>query len=1060
MLTVYKASAGSGKTFRLVVEYLKLLLKGERNYRHILAVTFTNKATAEMKERVVEQLGQLASGKDTVYKKILAGETGMEEAAITQKAAKVLENILFDYNRFAVSTIDKFTQRVIKAFNREAGISPDFQIELDNGLIVDEAVDKLIASIGDNKALKVWLEDFISEKIRNNRNFSIEKDLKSLGTELFREKLQDKLATLNTFFSQPDNRKRYLEMLNGKIYGFEKTIREMAVAIENEYTAAGFSSDDFSNKLSGVAGFIRKTAMGTIPEEFGARTLDAAESDEKWIVKTHKRRNELLSLVNQSLNPLLNRLISYYHDNSESYFTAKAIKNSWYTMAVLLDMSNQIQTLNREKNILPLANSNLLLKSIIDGNETPFIYEKTGNAYQFFMLDEFQDTSGMQWENFRPLIGNSLSTGNTNLVVGDVKQSIYRWRNSNWNILASSIFNDFPGFDTEAYTLNSNHRSDEYIVKFNNSLFPVFVNQLADSETLKPVIDEYRPVFDSIYGDVLQNTAKAAKESGCVRVEFIGNDENNFKEESLERLACQVKTLQDNGFAAGEIAILVRTNVQGAEIVSYFMDIAGKPENESYNLKVLSNESLFLRSSPAVNFVVNIIRFLTNREEKMTRATLLHLYETLFDAGQSSVVQAAQWYQNIDWEPIFDQKILPLINRISGKVLTSSTDEIITRICAETGLFSHSPSIPFLQALIDKSAEIRKNMNNDLSNFLLWWDEKGQSESVRINEEVDAIRLLTIHKSKGLEFRAVLIPFFDWKLADFRRNILWCVPGEKPFNDVPLVPLSFGSILEKTIFAREYYHEYFNVLVDNINLAYVAFTRAKSVLMINLPVGGSKGTISQYFEKALDELMQKPDNSFLRRTSDTVLKAGELPSSEKLPVSQANAGATVWHFTPFDSRLGLRTDSEDFLQEAGGGITRKNLGKAIHSILSDIKSLEDVEESLRKAELAGILQSGELETVRAEINKMTRHPATANWFDGTYKVLNEKQLLTKTNVYRPDRIMIKGSEALVVDFKTGSKKPFHQSQVKKYCQVLTETGIQNVTGFLWYIQSNEIERVS
>jgi ATP-dependent exoDNAse (exonuclease V) beta subunit len=1053
MLTVYKASAGSGKTFRLVVDFLKLLMKDERNYRHILAVTFTNKATAEMKERVVEQLSFLAAGKETSYKKILSEETGLPEEILAEKSGKVLENILFDYNRFAVSTIDKFTQRVIKAFNREVGITPDFQIELDNELIIDEAVERLISSIDTNKALRLWLEDFIEEKIRNNKNFAVEIDLKNLGKELFKERLQTKLTDLISFFNNPASRKNYLEMLNKNIFAFEKHLVSLATEIVKKYSSLGYSADDFSYKSGGVAGFIEKTAKGTIPEELKVRTLEAAESEEKWIAKKDGKK-ELMPLVTSNLKPLLSQLVTYYNSHSKLYFTAKAIKKEWFTLAVLLDLNEEITNLNREKSILPLASSNLLLKSIIDGNETPFIYEKTGNTYHHYMLDEFQDTSAMQWENFRPLIGNALSMGASNLAVGDVKQSIYRWRNSDWNILASKIYNDFPGFEIDAVTLDHNYRSDERVVSFNNAFFRAFIKHMAANENLHPVIEQYQPILEALYADVGQKPVKSEKGNGFVKIEFIEDDDIGFKDNSLEKLAGQIKLLQDNGFSAGDIAILVRTNLQGEEIVNYFLETAHLPENEKYNLKVLSNESLFLRTSPAVNFVVGIIRHLINKEDRLTKATLLQLHSHLFSLEENV------WYENQNLETEFENRFKSDIIKLEQDVLTSSIDEILIRICEKFGLFNLAPALPFLQALIDKAAEIRKKMTNDLSNFLLWWDEHGQSESVQINEEVDAVRLLTIHKSKGLEFKAVLIPFFNWKIGENRQNIIWSTPLETPFSDAPLVPLSFGPSLGKTIFSSDYYHEYFNIVVDNLNLAYVAFTRARSVLMVNVPQKNTKSNIGYFFEKTLNEMTEQASFEPTWKTGSKVFESGKLPVSEKKEIPEVPRENIRWHFTPFDNRLKLKTGNDDFIEVLKDGKTRKNLGKIAHQILSEIRVAADFDIALEKAAQKGELLPSELEMIKSEINNMLNHPYAKNWFNGNYEIYNEKQLLTPFNIYRPDRIMVRNNEAVVVDFKSGASiKAIYYEQVKRYCLTLIESGITNVTGYLWYLPTNEIEKV-
>lgn len=1066
MLTVFKASAGSGKTFRLVVEFLKLLLRDEHNYRHILAVTFTNKATAEMKERVLYQLAGIAAGESASYQKTLLEETEWSDTELKSKAAEILENILFDFSRFSISTIDKFTQKIIRSFNREVGITPDFTLELDSELIIDEAVDRLIAGIGNNQPLQAWLEGFIEEKIRNHRNFSVEKDLKSLGRELFRETLQNRLGELQNFFADPARKQSYLDMLNSIIYSLESKIFTIAGKMVSGYTSHGFTADDFSGKSRGIAGFIEKIAGRFMPAEISRSAYNAAESEDKWVTRTHPRRAEITALVRNELLPGLNELIQHYQDNIQFYLTAKAIKSEWYTLSVLLDLSREIDSLNREKSVLPIASSNALLKAIIDGNDTPFIYEKTGHYYRHFLLDEFQDTSVMQWENFKPLIANGMAQGSFNLAVGDVKQSIYRWRNSDWSILAARVFSSFQGYRVNEIQLDKNYRSDERIVQFNNTFFESFIGQIQEIEKLKPVMDHYRPVFGSIYADLRQKQADVGNKDGFVAAEFIHAEEETFNIQSLRRMTDRIKQLQDAGIKAGEIAILVRKNDQGAEVVQYLMNQSNLAENSGYNLKVLSNESLFLSSSPAVNFVIAVVRNLANRDDLLNRAVMLHLHdwltrkEILPVRTNTPSPGSGAWYYASNPDELFNTTIAPGISEVSKDLLTSGIDEIIIRICHVFGLFEISDSLPYLQALMDKTSAVKKNKTNDLSGFLEWWEEKGYKESVQVNEQTDAIRLLTIHKSKGLEFKAVLIPFFSWKLVDYKNNILWCSPATAPFHEAPVVPVAFREQLAGTIFSDAYYLEYFNQLVDNINLAYVAFTRARSILIIHSPAGNTATTVGGFFEQTIREMAGNGQFDPDWKCDAACFESGSFETITPKHHHSMPENIRRWTYHPFGDRLLLHAGKESLSERIELGTTPIERGNLLHAVLSEVKTSGDVENAVQRARLQGLLSEETALAVKSKLTDMLSHPLAAGWFDGSYSVWNEKDLLTPENIYRPDRIMISGNQAVVVDFKSGeSKKTEYHRQVLKYCDILLNAGISDVTGYIWYTNNNHIERV-
>lgn len=482
MLTVYKASAGSGKTFQLVVEYLKLLLKNPQNYRHILAVTFTNKATNEMKTRILETLNQIASGDESNYIAEIQKENHLTEEQIRKNAKLVLKNILHDYNRFSISTIDSFTQRTIKAFNRELGISPNFRLELNSEMILAEATDRMLAKIDKDKKLLSWLQDFSKEKIEDSYSQRIEDNIKALGNELFKENFQ-------LFF--PDDSESVYSREN--LIEFGKELQQIKIHFENHLKTLGkkgmsiiaengLTIDDFSYGQTGVAGYINNVAEIGYKEP-GSRVLAAEADAAKWYTAKSMEKKTIHALAEAQLQPLLSEIIDYLSNNSEQYFTAIVVLKQLRMLGILTDLKEEIKLLLHEKGILQMSDSNLLLSKIIGQSDSPFIYEKTGSYYNHFMLDEFQDTSGLQWHNFKPLIINSLSEGNKNLLVGDVKQAIYRWRNSDYRILAEQIHFDFSESQIKEIQLEKNWRSDKNIIGFNNNIFENLKNIFADNLT-------------------------------------------------------------------------------------------------------------------------------------------------------------------------------------------------------------------------------------------------------------------------------------------------------------------------------------------------------------------------------------------------------------------------------------------------------------------------------------------------------------------------------------------------------------------------------------------------
>lgn len=1085
MLTIYKASAGSGKTFQLVVEYIRLLLENPNNYKHILAVTFTNKATAEMKTRILEQLDLLAGNEPSDYIQHLQKGNNHTEEFIRNRAKIVLKNILHDYNRFSINTIDSFTQKTIKAFNRELGISPNFTVELDSDMILAEATDRMLAKIDKDKKLLGWLKDFSKEKIEDNYSQRIEEDIKALGKELFKENFQ-------VFF--PEDSESVYSRKNLNSFGkelkklkneFENTLKNLGKKAIETIAQNGLSIDEFSYGKTGVAGYLLKISEGDTTEG-GKRVLDAAEDSEKWYTKKSEKKVEIHALAENQLRPVLLEILSFFQQKGEEYFTVLAVLKQLRMLGILTDLKEEIKNLLHEKSILQMSDSNLLLSKIIGQSDSPFIYEKTGSFYHHFMLDEFQDTSGLQWNNFKPLVKNSLAEGNKNLLVGDVKQSIYRWRNSDWKILAEQIHSDFHPDQLKEKTLADNWRSDKNIIDFNNAFFENLKTVFEEIQfrAIEDVEDLFIGKFRNIYDSITQTPGNSeSKVKGFIKIRFLPSED--FKENSENLLIEQVKQLQDKGLKASETAILIRTNKEGTAIVERFLQAAKRPENAKYNLSVLSNESLFLHASQSVLFVINTVKLIIDSENEIAKVALLSLWENwlkpeLHQRGklintknnQIEIHFSSEENQPLykDYSSLFETELISKIDEIKQKVLLTSLDETITQIASVFQLFDVETELPFIQALIDKAGELKSSLSNDLSNLLFWWYEKGYKTSVNVNEDLDSIRLLTIHKSKGLEFKAVLLPYFDWrttKNGNFA-PILWCQPKTKPFDQFPLLPVQAGSNMKKSLFKQEYNEEIVNNYIDVFNLVYVAFTRAKSILVVHCPeIKESKSNsndtskpIHFLLNKALEIMTEtgKFDDSWQENKS--IFKYGEIETDDSYKIASKSVFIKNYRFNDFGERIKLRLSGEDFLSENKEHHSVKNTGKLIHEILSEINTQADINKACETAFKNGKITETERKEIEVSLQKSMEIKEIDDWFNGTYSILNERSILTPDKMLRPDRIMIQGNRAVVVDYKTGEKKlDNYKWQVKRYAEKLKETGLEKVEGYLWYITLGDVEKV-
>lgn len=1107
-LKVYKASAGSGKTFRLAVEYMKLALTGATTYRHILAVTFTNKATAEMKSRIIGELHALSKGNPTVYMEVLTRELGWPPERVEAQSKQVLKRILHDYSRFSISTIDSFFQRVIKAFNRELGINAAYNVELDENSILEEAADRLIQSVEEDTKLLDWLNSFASEKMRDGKGWNLKNDIMRLGSEIYNETFKSLDDRVYEKLGDRAFLRAYREKLADLIRKYETGLQNLGKEGLNILALENLDPDEFKGKKNSPANAFRRMKEA---EYNPSRTIrNAANDPSAWVTAAEKepKKSQLNSVALNKLMPKLQEAIGLIDREKRNYTTAKLILAQLYTLGILIDLRKAVKDLCREKGIILISDSGHLLRNVIADSESPFVYEKTGSVYSHFMIDEFQDTSGQQWNNFRPLIGNSLSENNFGMVVGDVKQAIYRWRSGDWRLLAAKLSDSFPAFGVRNEVLNSNWRSHGKIIRFNNTVFGLipelmqrdFENGWQEANIHQNPIEISIP---EIYADSIQQVSnREVEDLGYVRVRFLDlkkDQKKNNEEQTLNELVESVKLLQDKGVKPFEMAILVRDKKQARLISNLFLQLKGLPENRNYNFDVLSGESLFIENSDVICFIISLLTGFLNPQDQIVRAELNFLYYSkicprLRESGNEPILhqQSATGSQTnqigqpetTEANDPFNQPESLLIEFISGSELEELISgkpilELIYSLCDRFLLFKLTDELAYLQAFIDQISVFERNHSSDLTSFLNWWDENSEKFTIPVSDSINAIQVLTIHKSKGLEFSHVFVPFFNWPVippsSPDRAPLLWCFPDCEPFNEMEIVPVRYKNDLAESIFYREFYTEKFNTLVDNLNLMYVAFTRAKAGLWVWAPADDSLNTVGSILRKAVDQQaslnpakLSANDSLSLAAGLDPeqqLLEIGEIDQTTVNGLTSGNKPVDVrlesFEFADFRQFLKIRQRGEDFFTQDDKRQTGINKGKLIHEILSIIETGTDVDKALKRMVSEGKIGSDEAVKVQAEISELISDPEVKSWFDGTYRIVNERNILTgKNGIKRPDRIMIGPEDVVIVDYKSGDvESESYKSQVRSYIRELTDCGYPQVSGYIWYTKTNRRVRV-
>lgn len=1037
-LTVYKASAGSGKTFRLATEYIKLLILNPQAYRNILAVTFTNKATEEMKERILSQLygiwKRLPDSKNYIEK--VTEELNVSEELASQRAGEALKNLIHNYNYFRVETIDSFFQSVLRNLARELDLAANLTVGLNDVQVEEQAVDELIDELSTTSTLLFWIIDYIKENIEDDKSWNVIGQIKDFGRTIFRDYYKCESDNLKERFKTPDFFKDYTTAIQNIKKNARDRMTQYAETFFDTLAENGLTPDSLSNKQRGIASYFKKL-KGTDWSNKNCQNSTLAkhlDTPMNWAPKNSADRQLVIAIADEVLLPLLRDTENERERQWKRFVSAEVTLRHLNQLRLLGNIEERVISLNKEANRFLLSDTQVFLHNLIDGSDSPFIFEKMGTQLEHIMIDEFQDTSTVQWENFRILLNETMSRG-TNLIVGDVKQSIYRWRSGDWRLL-NGIENLFHQEQLKVEDLDTNYRSSRRVIEFNNRFFTTA--QQIEYQHEQEINPKEASQLSNAYAKVVQQIPQEKPEEGLVRITLLPKED--YEEQMMTQIIQTVDELRSQGIAENKICILVRANRHIPLIADAFMQ--QRPE-----VNIVSDEAFRLDSSLAVCTLIQALHALIHPEDALCKANLSKAYERINGC--------------LDLE-------LPLDQRLLNLPLMDLTERLFSIFHLER-LKNESA---YVCAFYDQMSKFLQDTGSDIDAFLRCWDDSIHEKTIQ-SDQINGIRLISIHKSKGLEFDNVIIPFCDWSI-EMRGNTIWCKPTEEPFSRLPLVPVDYSSRLEGSIYAEDYAHEHLQICVDNLNLLYVAFTRAAHNLFV---IG--KRNASNSRSTLIQEVLTEWGTEMGEASEPVIYEEGQLLVRQEKE-KQATANKLLLPVTPtpvaiqsFKTKTVFKQSnkSRDFINDNDDDDHKEQvryikMGNVMHNLFSTIHTTADIPQVLRELELGGVLYDEDVsaESLKNMLRKRLADKRVADWFSPRWTLFNECSIISineegELQERRPDRVMTDGQQMIVVDFKFGRPRDEYHEQVHEYMELLRHMGYSQVSGYLWFVYSNKIEEV-
>lgn len=1037
-LHIYRSSAGSGKTYSLVRNFIGMALVGDgstfypRYFRHILAITFTNKAASEMKERVLSFISDLSKGvgqgKDHSFFSHIQEDTSLSDEDIKNRSQQILTSILHNYTDLSISTIDKFVFRIVRTFAHDLQMAQAFDVEMDKDLLIQPTVSFLISRIGTNKEVSDALVAFALSKADEGKSYNLENALEQFAKHLFIEKSEKFISSLNDV-SISDCLEVKNDLLS-EIDAFEQLLlnkRKEFLAFCKTFNLGpkDFTRGAFYNYFNN---FRKRSSDKFFPSD----TLQKNVANNKWSAKSvDEDKKEIIINHADFLSTLFDDVQKHLRVGFKDYIFNKLLLNNIFSIAVLNELSKELEQFKEENNVKHISEFNNAIAEIIRKEPTPFIYERLGERYHHFLIDEFQDTSVMQWHNLLPLVHNSLSEGYQNLIVGDAKQSIYRWRGGeveqfvqlpehifqsellpNPDELKNSLLNN-----AEEKVLSDNWRSDKEIVQFNNAFF----------NNLKTIIS---PDLQAIYESSEQNPK--GNYGGYIHIDLTP-DTKSFKSDVMDKIINQIEVLRSMNYDFKDMAILCRTGKEACQAAESLNKVG---------INVLSDEALLLSASKDVNFILAVLAYLHNTQDKVSQTYIVsylyynnenadyNLHQVLESIGKddSRVFNAFITSLGIDFKPqaLWELAIYDLVERLIHVFKLSSTDI-------------------YLHYFLDAIHKFSIKNSNDIVAFLEWWDKNHDKEAIVVPDDMDAVKVMTVHKSKGLEFPIVFIPF-NWKVGKASDEI-W-VDAKGKIKKMKVALLNNSKQLERSEYAEIHKEEKNKAIMDDLNVLYVAMTRPKHQLYIYT---------AEY--KNLDDfntLSKLIGYYFQNTTYEFPISIGKLePKSNDKDIDNLGLNLNYSSLSDWRKTIRLKNNSNQLWDI---NLDRQQWGSLLHECLAQIHYPKDKEAVLDKLERNGLISVEMKSKLRNRIEELLNDEQLMPFFLEDWEVKTEQIILQESGEsYVPDRLLIKNNKVKIIDYKTGSTSQMekHKKQVDGYYKALKKMGFEEISKYIIYTEEND-----
>ncbi len=1042
---VYKSSAGSGKTFTLVKEYLKWCFKTSNSfyYSRILAITFTNKATLEMKDRVVETLLNAISkekGLNHLNQAILE-ELDISEEDLRKLSKDLLSNLLHNYGDFSISTIDKFSHKLVRTFAHDLKIPLNFKVELDLKEVLQTVVSSFISTIGNKSNYDQWIYNFSFDKLEDNKSWKVENELIGLMSSLLEERnrrfLQDLLiADGGEYIALL----KYYKKENAIVYAQVKENAEKAIKL---IQAKGIAPSDFYQTNKGLYTYFKNK---TKEEEFLGRPnsfVNKTIEEDNWVsakLKGSETESKIIE-IGSELKTYFFAIEKLLEANRSECIIRNSLIKNLYSVALQRELAKQLDKLKKEMNFINMADINHRIAEVVLSEPMPFVYERLGEKYNHIMIDEFQDTSPLQFANLLPLMEEGLSKGFESMIVGDAKQAIYRFRGGDYKQLSKMPNLSFQNFKEEDLInmrmeslkvnykekqLNTNYRSKQKVIEFNNSIFNYVKNSSLISDETK-----------EIYKEVEQNSHDTSKE-GYVQLDVL-DVKDEGKEIIFDRLLENIKQCLEDGYSLDDIAILTHKNAQSSEVAQFL---------KRHHIKAISSEALLLSNSEEIEFLMKLIALISNKQDSIARIKAISYLAAKRSKDLLELHSEFENFEKLNSYLIREFNLnlshlnnLPLVHLVESLIRSLNLD------------IEYDPYLQFFQDIV---YDFSKKEGNDIGLFLEYWEDKSYKFSLDIPSNNDAVNLMTVHRSKGLEFKVVFFPFSNISKG-YHTELKWIEELPQNNTKAKVGVIGVNKDLLDTTLANLKEEEDQGEEADLMNRIYVAFTRASERLYIQCESKTPKKDSD--LKLSLDNLFYAfiKNTSFLNQQSEVLYTYGDrkikvVEKEEEKSEDSMKEIEYISRATYEDLEFAMETDLTPNESVEKGNI--------IHEIFYKMNNTEDLNASIKKVKEA-FPSYTDWKAIEDELNLLVAQDLFKSIFNASGSVFKEKDILDEDgNVFRPDRVIEKEDKNIILDFKTGIKNNAHRLQVEKYSQLLKSISNKKVEAYLVYTEDLQIEKVA